>query len=69
MKIRFTHYIHDEFEDMEEYEAILSQIPQIDASVEEFAELLGQPFYEIRVDCEFDTVTREVTILNAQSTT
>ena len=65
MKVKFTYYLHDNYSSGERAEAILSQISsQVTMDEEEFSELIGRPFYEVKLECELDTVTGAVTVLN-----
>lgn len=33
---------------------------------DDFADVFGRPFYEVELDCEFDTVIHETTIVSAK---
>lgn len=65
MKIPFKFYLHND----ESYDTaynIHSQIKdQVDLSVDEIAELVGKPFYEVTLHCVLDTETGEVTVDHA----
>lgn len=69
MKLKFDYYLHDESSGSERAEEILSQISgQFTMDEEEFGEFIGRPFYEVKLECELDTVTGKVIILKAAST-
>lgn len=62
-KIPFIYYLRDDYEGYERESYLRSQNP---AFTEELIEKMGKPFYEIKLTCEVDTNTGEVTILSAK---
>lgn len=66
-KLKFTHYMHDN----DFYETTLEIHDEIGGenatglNDDDFAQAFGRPFYEVKLECEFDTVTQETTILSA----
>lgn len=63
---KFKYYLHDGYEQDETVEFIMGQIPELNMGVEQFRNLVGQPFYEVTLHCLFDDVTGEVTIVAAE---
>ena len=63
MKVPFTYYLHDD-DRWEVAETIHDKYAVL--SLEEIVELVGRPFYEVKLSCEFDTETGEVTILSTE---
>lgn len=72
MQVPFKYYMHDTYNSYERAEFILEQFeadgvfPPDGVGVDEFAELIGMPFYEVELDCVFDTDTGRVTIIGAK---
>ena len=62
-KIQFVYYLHDDYGGYERGSYLRSQNP---AFTEELIEKMGEPFYEIKLTCEVDTDTGDVTILSAE---
>lgn len=66
MKIPFKYYLHDS-SSYETAEGILVQIKdQVDMDVEQLAQLIGKPFYEVTMHCILDTETGEVELVHAE---
>ncbi len=69
MKIPFKYYLHDDYNSMERAEEIAQQIsaqqPGLINDLDDFNELIGNPFYEVTLECEIDTDTGVVTLLKA----
>jgi hypothetical protein len=64
MIVRFRHYIHDgDYENL--VESIL--VTGGHALTEDEQQHMGRPFNEVELDCELDTETGEVKILDARS--
>ena len=63
--VQFTYYLHDDYSSSERADYILQQLrPQgVEMDEDEFSELIGRPFYEIKLECELDLATGQVTIL------
>lgn len=76
MKITFTHYIHDEDEDNYIAEKIFSSMSDDARSkymsgsndttdaVMRLAEEIGTPFYKVKLICEYDTETNDVSVIS-----
>jgi len=64
MKIPFEYYLHDNYTSFERADFIGKQIGR--KLTEEQIEDMGQPFYEVTLECEYDTDTGQVTILGVQ---
>lgn len=63
---RFTYYMHDDYQSDERLDHMKSQMPGVDWSAltdEEWVQLIGRPFYEVAIECEFNTDTGAVTML------
>lgn len=60
-KKKFEYYLHDDYSSFERADYIAKQIGV--ESTEEMAEDMGQPFYEVGLECEYDTETGQVKIL------
>lgn len=61
MKIPFKYYVHDDSNTSERVDWISEQTGV--TFTDEMVEEMGSPFYEVTLNCEFDSVTGEVTIL------
>lgn len=74
VKIPFKYYLHDNYNSSERAEFILEQIesagvyPDAGVGVDEFSELIGRPFYEVELNCLFDTETGKVEIVGVGKT-
>jgi hypothetical protein len=66
MKHPFKYYLHDDADRWERADYIMEQIPSLNMTKDEFMEKIGRPFYEIELQCVFDDVTGEVTIVSAE---
>lgn len=61
MKKKFEYYLHDDYSAFERADYIGGQIGiKFD---EVMTEDMGRPFYEVGLECEYDTETGQVTIL------
>lgn len=68
MKLQFTYYLHDDMSGSERADSILGQLKgQLSMDNDEFNELIGRPFYEVKLECELDTATGKITILSASN--
>lgn len=71
MKAKFTEYMHDgDWSDEEQWENVWNQLsPEAKAEYNNdlyyFMESIGRPLYEVALECELDTKTNQVVILNA----
>ena len=69
MKVPFVYYLHDDYNSHELVDEIRSQLSKQGVDLPEsddvLAERFGSPFYEVKLECELDTVTGEVTLLKA----
>ncbi len=61
MKKKFEYYLHDNYTSHERADYIGGQIGLGFSEV--MTEDMGQPFYEVGLECEYDTETGQVTIL------
>lgn len=61
-KIPFYYYMHDD-SFWERHDSLQEQDPRF---TEELLEKMGKPFYEIKLHCEVDSETGEVTILSGE---
>lgn len=61
MKKKFEYYLHDDYTSFERADAIGKEIGV--KFTEEQTEDMGSPFYEVGLECEYDTETGQVTIL------
>lgn len=72
MKVNFTYYIHDLNEGSDIARDIMAELDaqnvQHGMDEDELAELVGRPFYEVKLDCELDLTTGDVKILSATTT-
>lgn len=61
MKKKFEYYLHDDYSAFERADFIGKEIGVkfTEAQIED----MGQPFYEVGLECEYDTETGQVTIL------
>jgi len=68
--VTFTYYLHDDSFGDERAGEILPQLRAqgVEMDEEEFGELVGRPFYEVKLECELDLATGAVTILSAKRT-
>jgi hypothetical protein len=66
MILDFNYYLHDGYTGAERAEYILSQLPELDMDVEQFLELIGRPFYEVKLSCQLDTETGKVTVVSVK---
>ena len=60
--VPFKYYMHDDYDSSERADYIGKQIGW-EGTDEELSELIGRPFYEIRLDCTLDTESGAVTIV------
>lgn len=68
-KIGFIYHIHDTSSPLDVVDNIHDQMgEEIGVSKEELDEYLDHPFDEVKLECELDTETFEVTIVNASIT-
>jgi len=61
LKLKFEYYLHDDYNSFERADIISKQIGL--KPTDEMAEDMGSPFYEVGLECEYDTETGQVTIL------
>jgi hypothetical protein len=61
MKLKFEYYLHDNYNSEERADIIGKEIGV--KFTDEMAEDMGRPFYEVGLECEYDTATGQVTIL------
>jgi hypothetical protein len=61
LKLKFEYYLHDNYTSFERAEYIGEEIGI--KFTEEMTEDMGGPFYEVGLECEYDTETGQVTIL------
>ena len=65
MKVRFTHYMHDDKSSVREMFSDLSRREGLGLDEEALDELKWN-FYEIALQCELDTETLEVSIVGVE---
>jgi len=74
MRIPFTEYLHDEWEEglpdelvdkLNEHRATTGLAPLTHDEMYALSDTAGRPFYEISIPCEYDTETGQVIILAA----
>lgn len=68
MKIPFKYYLHDNYNANEMADEIYRQISdKFEGSQEDMVNLIGEsrPFYEVELNCEFDTENGDVNIISA----
>lgn len=65
MKVRFTHYMHDDKSSVREMFSDLSLRQELGLD-EEALDTLKWSFYEIALQCELDTDTLEVSIVGVE---
>jgi hypothetical protein len=63
--VPFNYYLHDSYTGSERAEYILGQT-DLDMSQEQFIELVGRPFYEVKLECLLDTETGQVTVVSVK---
>jgi hypothetical protein len=61
VKVPFKYYLHDDATGRERAEMILDQI-DLDMDSEQFAQMIGRPFYEVTLHCSLDTDTGKVSV-------
>lgn len=64
MKKPFKYYLHDDYNSFERADWIGKQIGM--TFTEEQIEDMGSPFYEVTLNCEYDTETGLVSIVGAE---
>jgi hypothetical protein len=62
-KVSFVHYLHDNYTRWELEHTLVEQEGVDPFVAEEIAET--RPFYEVTLECEYDTETKRTTILKA----
>lgn len=65
-KVPFKYYLRDDSSSSERAEFILEEIggaPDVPTDEDEFAQLIGRPFHEVRLDCTYDTETHKVEVV------
>lgn len=70
MKVKFKQYMHDDWEDIEGMWSFTFKGTEIEHMPSDEREALlqktGSPFYEITLECELDTETGKVTVLETK---
>lgn len=75
MKAKFVEYMTEgDWSDTEQWENVWNQLShkakaEYNNDLEYFMESIGRPLYEVMLECELDTKTNKVVILNASTTT
>lgn len=67
--VTFKYYLHDGYDFAERVDWLQQQVPQV-AHLKDDHEIfqrLGRPFYEVTLNCKWNTQTGEVVILSAQA--
>lgn len=70
MKLPFKYYLHDSYSSSEFQEVVLEDQLGLDDSMtkqqlDELMQKIGRPFYEVTLECELDTETGKVTVLDS----
>lgn len=68
MKVPFNYWLHDDYTRGEFRDEILVNNLHLDAmmseeELDELMEKIGRPFYEVTLECELDTETGQITLL------
>lgn len=66
-KVRFVYYLTDTDDQESRCEAIVTGASEPLAIDDSLADKIGNPFYEVQLQCELDTETGAVTILGASA--
>lgn len=65
--VPFVYYLNDTDDQEGRCEAIMTGASEPLVIVDALAEKIGNPFYEVQLQCTLDTMTGEVRILGASS--